>query len=389
MLRYRKKLFRTHKVTQPLRYTEKMIEKCVKNLFSPIRVYLCIHGNFFPMKMNYTARICLLIAFTMYTLTTEGYVLYTHYTHLSSKSTARGNTIFVANLFATCLNNILRILFYVKRKKIKEIISKLAKVHSKCNRNSKYLVSFRKKLIVALIGRDVFMMTLTSFRFHFLVKVSRYYYTMGIFPPPDGIYYLLITYSIEFWHLSDCVVTSYFCSVCYVTQKTLQEFSKKIIRDRKAKLDDVHELHIEISDLLADVNDILHPILLTGFLVTLSKVFNDIYSSVFTYKGNLLVITLIISASEFFNIVLMCKFGDTVIRAALLVDRSVRKLPVDWSNPNSLKSISKLNKTFEGFKLLNSITIDCRFIFSILSDLLTYGILIATFTVSATGVKRQ
>lgn len=364
----------------------KKIQECAESLILPSKILLMIHGNFqfisIPFFMKASVLTILTISIIVVELLTIN-LLYDNFKVDNEGNKSRRNMVFFS---LWILNWLVRIFFYQRRKDLESVILRLVRIYFKIDCKNRRLQKFKVVLVLILTLYQVLIIVQMGFRgYNIYHKGSKDVY-FGIIPPPYASYCHIISDILVFWTYIESVISCYFCSVCYLLKEILTAFDKEL-EDENATTDTVFNLHIEITELIDDANDVVHPILLVGLALILTSVFNSAYTGVFMASGLESYVLLLTSAVLLSNLVFICTFGASVINAASQAKNSAQNQFIKSKQHKSLQSVLEMNDNFEGFKLLNSIIIDNKLLLSALGFLLSYGILIATFNVTSSVGK--
>lgn len=379
-----KQLFsKTVKYNPPssMEHQKAIVKKNAKNIFLPFFIVMLIHGNVSRIKATSLTRIGILTMLIILIITSEGLFfnfMYIMFKYDNDGSKSRRNIIVA---FIWFLNLTLRIFFFRQSKKLKETTKKLAVLYSKVSSEKNRLYAFKVKIIIVIIIYEIVRLY-HVFEIYCVYEDMVGYFHFGVFSTMYSRPFYILSIFLLFWSYIELAVTCYFCSVCFLLKETLLEFNKKL-HGGNIKVAKAAEIYSEIIDLTSDINNNAHSILLIGFGMILAKVFSSTYNGAFIAKGFLSVFYLVRGVFMFCNIIFMATFGSLIINVYSQVQRSLEKLPVDLINPKNIRYALQINKTFAGFKLLNSITIDSSFLLSSVGCLVTYGILIATFSTNS------
>lgn len=357
----------------------------IKSDFVPLNILLWIHGFGFTMKFRWTRRyfahfavsVLLLIICDLSILLKV--ILFIKFIFFKGKITKSAVTLSMTY----CLEWILRVIIYSKRKKLYHLTKKMNKVSSSVLPPDN--IDVKWPLSVVFIVND--LITITSILLYFITDNIRIYsYRESSFftlPASFSTYFFYINITIQEWSAMSFVVPIYFCSFCYILKKMLQNLKKKIIHSRNADLNVLYNAYAEHYRLILSLDQTFRFILLFTFIITLYKLFYHLY----------LLFTGLISPTPyrlwsvmvtFTRFTLMCTFASSVTKSAselkdLLCDLSVPP-EMRWVN---VRFMIKMKETFVGFRLLDNIIIDRDLILSAIGTLLTYGIMIATFNLNS------
>lgn len=281
------------------------------------------------------------------------------------------------------VNIYLRILLYKRREKMKSITHHLSNIYDKLSGEN--TVEFQMKLFLCLLLSDI-----VTISYSFVLssgdgillgyKGDDFYY--AIFSPPSSTYCFYTSVILAQWNTINAAVAGYFCTLCFVLRETLMKL--KDFHYEQNTLDLNFRIYHELTDLIYGINELLHPILLTTFILVLGVVFLDAYAVIFigTESKYLQLFRVIMMAITFARFILICTFSTSVTRAVIAVKKTFRFIPEKLISLEILSTLMHANDSPITFKILNSITIDSSLILTTIGIFLTYGMLLATFTIT-------
>lgn len=180
------------------------------------------------------------------------------------------------------------------------------------------------------------------------------------------------------WNAMSVNTPVYFISYCYVLTQVLGEMKNQLLKKNK-NLQLFYAVYNEICDLIIYINDLFHTMLSLAFTLLLEWVYYDAYLLIFTsivHKLGLLFLYL----TTFIRVVLMCWFSSSVAKISEEVKNLVFCIPGDVT-----PFIFNIQNRSSKFTILDAIVIDKNLIVTFVGSLVTYGILLATFTVKPTN----
>lgn len=245
---------------------------------------------------------------------------------------------------------------------------------------SKYFELFTKKLVLAVTCYEIYTIARIVYLLCRYKDVFGEHADFGVIPPPFARPLFLITSVVISWSNTDIIVICLFCSVCYLTKNCLKGLSRKLLCER-GQNSEVFEIWSDVTEVLYDVKNTIHPIILFEIIYILNTVFFWAYRGIFVIRGST-AFFLVLAAFKFSSLVVMCVFGESVAQAASQLKSSARKISTSLEIPDFRLFLAVIDG-FEGFELFDSIVIKLKFLLSAGGCLLTYGILFATFSASS------
>lgn len=363
---------------------EKMVDMIVKD-FSPFNIYLWIHFIGYTETSALSKRFFIVTsASIVLSLINEGcsVVLLIHGLFKVYKRPSREailpNVLIIGELYV-------RILLCLNRRKLHIAFEKLAKLYASQEQDMQ--PKLKTKLIATLSLIDLcFLFQLIIF--HIFDTHSDSY--LGSHKQCDfhflGSYSKFICYAINyllFMNMVSPFVAVFFCCECYMLKHILLNFKENLLR--QPDLNQSFHDYKEITNGISWINDTFHNMLLTALSMNLIWTFYMSYLLLFTDKMSIqeILIQVFVLASSFAQFCAPCIFGSHVKTAMAKVHEEIYNLPFDCKQVCSLPLLLKASREPVGFKLLDSVTVDKSLIISATGNLLTYGILIATFKVSS------
>lgn len=187
------------------------------------------------------------------------------------------------------------------------------------------------------------------------------------------------------WWFVHLAVPSYFCAACHVLGETLSALGGKLEACPEEDLQELCGAYRDVTAALARVNEALHALVLSAFASILTTTFRFSYTLIFSPRSEDNAVLGTVNILNVFSwFVVMCLSASTVTDADAGVQSAVQKwLLKKHRRPDSERFLSAAREPFRGFRLLDSIVVDSGLVMSADGCLFTYGMLVATFNVSA------
>ena len=363
------------------------------NNFSSLEFFLRVHGFLFISKYKLgfkgVAKFTMQLLFITFFESNMILLFFSRLQRIYSYDCYRRDCIvFTVVLLFECF---LRIQLHLKRKKLVLLTKQILRIYNTLSQKS--LFPFKYVIFLILLFNDVssiLMGLILASRKKFLDfqrNGDDFYY--GFIPPP---YSAPIHYTGLFicnWSFMSHFFAVYFCNICLLSKITMREFKNKIIHN-EIGFNFLYKTYNDISVLISDLNQSLHTMILISFTLFAGKIFYGCYVILFakedevnSYRFIYLGFTLLISATYF---VAMCLFSSSLTNSALELRGVLCDLRINMSRVSKiLQFINKVNSDSIGFKILDTLNIDKSLLLATVGNLLTYGILIATFNINSSN----
>lgn len=281
------------------------------------------------------------------------------------------------------LGLIQRCVFYYRQTGLISILIRLSRLHSPIFSNSK--LKLKSKLIVIIMASDamiIFILIVYFFPVMFSTNIgmSHKFNVTNIMPEE-------LNYAREFcvsWKKMNMSVAIYFCAICFILRETLVVL-KECAGNVNFKNDFLVAAYNEMLDITKEANDNFSLMLLLGIVMTLSSIFFHAYNYVFTETDttHIKIFRILVLLYQGFCLFLICFSASSVSNHASDARYEIEKAENEYSFEKEGYHKVKLNSYYFGFTILDSITVDRSLIFSATGVLLTYGVMIATFSMSS------
>lgn len=368
-----------------------------ENSFAPFNIYLWAHGFAFIPKFKLKFKcIATLVLIILLFITFEGNIIYIiteRFKHLHSSAKNRNHVVIT---FGILLEVFLRILLHVNRGKLYSLTNQMLKIYYSLTNKS--LLPFKYTIFIILIFTDAGV-TVVNLKYNsgyrhdknftlfdseiFDHKGDNYYF--GCLPQPYSTPAFFMSLIISMWSFMTNFFPIYFCSFCFILKIILQTFTKRVVDINKIDLHYFHHTYRDIFNLVSSLNQTLHTMILVTFIVLFGKIFHACYAIMFylqtsSSKFVYFIFQLVHSSVHF---AAMCLFSSAVTNSAQELKHTANDVAINSSRKAEiLFIINKLNTDVIGFKLLDSLVIDKSLLLAAIGNLLTYGILIATFNIN-------
>lgn len=340
-----------------------MVEDFERNI-SPIHIYLWIHGvgfsEAFQWKCVSLIKLITSIFFVIFfdVITLCG-IIYAFNLGINRSK------VFFSMLLITELS--LRFMMYFKRRDMDDLFKRLAKVYYIVLPNKK--LNLKRKLAIILIINDVIIGIL-------IYALSVLNYTRVPF------YLVSLVFSFNWGRISS-VLSVYLCVICSICSHMFREF-KVLCYKKPSEMNFLYQTYKEITDMVKIINRSYHNMILVLLVSSWWWLLYGMYHIVFSeIQSNteevFRILDFFLSIMRFGSV---CLFASSMKNSALNIKETVYDLPIKVTDWECLRFVLKLKDSDVGFKLINSIYIDTNLIFLSIGNLLTYGILIATFSVN-------
>lgn len=368
-----------------------------ENSFAPFNIYLWAHGfAFIPKCTLKFKRFATLVIIMLPFIVFEGnliYIITERFKYLHSNA----NRDFFVVTFGILLEVFLRILLHVNRGKLIALTNQMLKIYY--SQTCRSLLSFKYTIFIILIFND-FIVIMVSLKYNSRDKDDKYFtlFDLEVFDHKGDSYYFrylphpyskpafFMSLTIAMWSFMTNFFPIYFCSFCFILRKILQEFKKKVVDINRIDLHYFHHTYRDIFNLVSSLNQTLHTMILITFIVLFGKIFHSCYAIMFysqtsSSKFVYFIIQLVHSSVCF---AAMCLFSSAITNSAQELKQTANDVAINSSRKTEIVLlINKLNTDIIGFKLLDSLLIDKSLILAAIGNLLTYGILIATFNTNS------
>lgn len=343
----------------------KSVIKDFERNISPIETYLWIHGVGFSETFQWKciSRIKL-IASIFFAIFFDGgtmcCILY-YFNQGINKS-----IVFFSMLIIIELS--LRFMLYFKRGDMNSLFKRLSNVHFIVFANKK--LKLKRKLAIILIINDA-------------IIVISMYAVWATYIPRAPLYLGILIFSFNWGGISS-VLSVYFCVICYIFSHMFQEFQDLCYKTPR-KITFLSQTYNEITNMMKIINRSYHNMILILLISSWWWLFFSMYHIAFLNAQLITenvyrILDCFLSIMRFGSI---CVFASSMKNSALKIKETVYDLPMKVTDWESLRFVLKLRDSDVGFKLMNSIYIDTNLIILAIGNLLTYGILIATFNTNA------
>lgn len=281
------------------------------------------------------------------------------------------------------LGLIQRCVFYCRQTGLISILIRLSRLHSPIFSNSK--MKLKWKLFVIIVASDAMIILILVVFFCPLIfstntGISHKFNMTNIIPEE-------LIYAREFcvfWKKMNMSVAIYFCAICFILRETLI-----VLKECAGNINFKNEFLIgaynEMLDITKEANDSFSLMLFLGIVMTLSSIFYHAYNYVFNEADmdHIKIFRVLVLFYEGFCLFLICFSASSVTNHASDAQYEIEKAANEYFFEKEVYPKVKLNSHYFGFTILDSITIDRSLLFSATGVLLTYGVMIATFSMSS------
>lgn len=339
--------------------------------FEPLNLYFWVHLIGFEhgldWKRNYRMKsmLSIILAVCVEILSIHTHIQRFRVIHISETKISKSS---IAYIISYILELMLRILMYMNRKKLNPINRKLIMIYDKATAGQ--TINLKFKLISVLIANDIIKISLILI-----------YCNFKCFFSSRALQAIIMFLSI--WTLLSDVMPIIFCYYCQITLNILREIKKKLFIKKKVCVQKFYFMYDEFTETVAELNDLFQPVIFITFSSLLTWIFYDSYTLIFQNpsidRNNLLhlvpIITIII---HFVRFVVICYYSSLVTKNACEVRDKIFSFSC-YATSVMLKNHNK----FVGFTVLDSIVINKSLILASVGTLVTYGMLIATFSANS------
>lgn len=359
-----------------------------ENSFAPFEIYLWIHGFVSIPKFQLGCKcITTLIIQVVMMLIFEVNMIYVAFVRFQKIYNGDSNRDYVFLTIVLLFEILLRIQLHVNRNKLKIFTRRTLKMYYILT--SKSLLPFRYGISIILFFNDIIIILMSLMLLskgkplNFEYKGNNLNY--GIIPFPYSTHAYRAGIIIGIWSFMTPFFAIYFCSFCFILKKILNELKKRIV-DHKTDLHYICKNYHDVSSLISTLNQALHPMILVSFILLTGKTFYSCYILLFasnTRAFKIVFVALILLFSSLY-FAAMCTFSSAVTNSALEVKDALCGLPINMNRVGeTLQFFNKINTDAMGFKILDSLAINRSMILTTIGNLVTYGILIATFNLNS------
>lgn len=358
---------------QPIRNNKKY----VKDIFKVLNIYYWIHG----VGISNNKGNCLKYLATGLTIfyVSNSFVLFIIQCNLLGVTDSNLKNLGVLFLVFS-LGLCQRWLLLFRKRRLYTIVNRLHKILIKnftlYKRNIKYTVFFL--LIITdsyVVG--LFVSVVRSLRGAALFQEANTTNNATEVLGLSDVIYL----NLFFIHWSDIglLIAIYFVAVCHILKVLFSKIKEKA-GHYNVNYDRLISLYTEAVDISKETNNIFSPVVLWTFVNLLSSVFYHAFNIFINDADLSRYLTLIFGYVVF---VTMCYVASTVTSTATDVKYILEKSVPERMFQDKQKFAQIFNIHFVGFTILDSIIIDRSFIVSSTGVLVTYGVMIATFSLTA------
>lgn len=358
---------------QPIRNKKKY----VKDIFKVLNIYYWIHG----VGISNNKGNCLKFLATGLTIFYVGntFVLFIIQCNLLGISDSNVKNLGVLFLvFSLGLGQ--RWLLLLRKRRLYIIVSRLQKIlfnnFKLYKRKIKYYVFFLLIIVDAYVVA-LFVSVAHSLRGAALFQEANTTNNATEVLGLSDVIYL----NLFFIHWSDIglLIAIYFVAVCHLLNVLFSKLNEKA-SDNNVKYDYLIYIYTEAVDICKEANDTFSPVVLLTFVNLLSSVFYHSFNIFINDADLSRYLTLIFGYVVF---VTMCYVASKVTATAINTKYILQKSVPERIFQEKQKFAQIFNINFVGFTILDSVIIDRSFIVSSTGVLLTYGVMIATFHLTA------
>lgn len=216
--------------------------------FTPIDIFLLIHGFVFPCKSKRTT--CKYVTLRVMSFVIfEGNIIYNILSRaINVHHHSKGRDYYILSL-TTFLEGILRILLHVNRKKINLLTKQLFRIYNTVA--SKNLYRLKLILFVILLVNDVTTIIMFSFYFIYILANKENNYHYGFIPPPYSTPASIISVFLCYWSFTSHFICIYFCCFCFVLKTIFQQLKKKLLEISETDFIFLHHIYSDVSKLIS------------------------------------------------------------------------------------------------------------------------------------------
>lgn len=275
-----------------------------------------------------------------------------------------------------------RCIFYYRQKNLISILTRLSRLHSPIFSNR---VMFKWKLIAVILLSDVMIVIiliayLSPVVFSSNARISHTINVTNIMP--DEFSY--IREFCVFWKKMNMCVAIYFCAICFMLKETLSVL-RKCAKNVSFKHYYLISAYNELLDITEETNKNFSLMLLLSIVMSVFSVFYHAYNYVFkeTDPDHIKIFRILVLIYRSFCFLIICFSASSVSNHALEAKYEIEKAENEFSSEKECYHQPKFNSHNFEFTILDSIVIDRSLIFTVTGVLLTYGVMIATFSMSS------
>lgn len=365
-------------------------EKLIEEMMSLLDTYLCLHGLVCNINFKCTFKNFILFCssklFIILNVINHIFCLFLRCLCIIQYKKSQSDSIISITILI--MEFFLLILFLSKRGELKYLTHYMAKIHSCVDTRS--LLKIKRVILFMLVINDVYNMIII-FSYFSDNKFCQLYKHLGgnfIFVTSYLRSSLILygTMFLELWGYVTPSIPVYFCCFCYAYKNIILELKESISKEAIVNVDAISEAYKSVLILNATINKAFHTMLLITFMILSGKLLHHTYDIIL----NIYFITSINVMYRLLNIVfsfarflMICIPASSVSIAASELRNSIHDLPIkNCDRWKYFRLTMKMNETFVGFKILDSVTIDKSLVIVLLGSLISYGVMIATFNVN-------
>lgn len=364
-------------------------ETFVHKIPALLNIYLALHGITYVVKFKWKYKnFILFVLSTIFIIMNDINKLFLIIERIIE---LQSNRNYYMLLLIMILHYMLRIQFFLKRKNLRYLNWRMAKIFSTIVPHT--VLRYRNALILVFIINDIYI-TSATILFLLAVKDSSHinsyhgqncaYEFVKNKTSTTTLYSLSIF--LETWGLIAPFFTVYFCCFCLALKHTINEYKEIFERQKNITFNSLNKICKEISNVTNSCNEALHNILVLLFTIQLVNVFYHTYSIlVDKYMTEFMLLFRILYIIFYFiQFVAICLFASSTSTAGCELKRCIYKIEVETNERwKHLHLIFEINDRFVEFKLLDSLVLDKNLILAAFGSLVTYGIIIATFNLNS------
>lgn len=372
---------------EPLTYVRKHIVKRVKANFIILDIYLWIHGIGFTKPFRCLQKNIMVTSLSvLLALLFDGNTFYVLYVNFQSYRISR-NSIFIFNFIFNVLEYVQRLLLYKKRRKLNSVVHRISVVYNLATKKNN--MTFKTQLCLILLIYDIITIAriLKSFSVVRPPQIfgyigDNYYY--GEIPAPHSTRVYYLSEFLRNWGNPNSCISFYFCAICFALKQTLVELKKKVRETMSMQTDYLFHIYNNVADLVSEANDLFHTVLIVTFAMYFLHTFVQINSLLFEGLNAVNeIITLMPLLANSVLFIMICKFSSVVSQAGSDVKGAAHSSPLYATNFNNIRFIMKANENFIGFSILDGIDLNRGFILTAFGTILSYGVMVATYTITS------
>lgn len=354
-----------------------------------LNFYISLHGFAYAVKFKWKLKNIFFIVFsTLFIIINDINKLYLiAYQIIFWKRTRRH----YSRTLLLILEYLLRILYFLKRKKFKYLNWHIDKICSMLIPHN--TLQYKNKLILVLLINDIYIIVKT-----FLWLVANDYIPImnghdnnitseykSSLSSLNNVY--IFSIFLEKWGTLTPFISVYFCCFCFTLKHTINGYKKKLEKQQKVGVNSLDKICTEISNLTYYIYEVFHDFLILVFIILLVNVFYHTYIILVNYSMTeiLLYYRIFNIVFYFIQFVAICMCSSSASKAGFEFKRMIYnhkfKTHERWTY---FQLVTKINDNFVEFKLLDSLAIDKNLILATVGSLITYGIIIATFNINST-----